>query len=502
MCVRCRERAEWTRRAFLSGSAGAAAGFALSPGLLAGLASGDDELSHGLAGVPRAHWRTADRPFLEMAIEAWNWIDASRIDTGRGATWPADPTDPESTGDTLYTHGPGVIPFALELHYATEDEQYLGAATEGAAHLAATLSTVQGAGLYTGLAGIAFVLAETWRATGNDLQRSHAGLATQLLIDRARSVGAGIAWPQGSGDETVESNDIVSGTAGTGLALLYLDRVLDHPGALEAAEGAGSRLLERAIETDTGLRWDMWPGYAREMPNFSHGTAGIAYFLATLHRATGSREFLDAAVGGARYLQSVATVGGSGATVPGDGGAAAPGDGPGYRIFHSRPGGEDLYYLSWCHGPVGTNRLFHQLAEITGDDEWRGWVARGARGVMDTGIPEHRTPGFWENISQCCGTAGAAEHFLTLYRTTGNAEYKAFADRLNDDLVERASSVDTPGGDGRTWIQAEHRVQPEFLVAQTGFMQGAAGVGKYFLHMDAMEERGEGPRVVLPDDPW
>ena len=33
-------------------------------------------------------------------------------------------------------------------------------------------------------------------------------------------------------------------------------------------------------------------------------------------------------------------------------------------------------------------------------------------------------------------------------------------------------------------------------------MQGAAGVGKYFLHMDAMEERGKGPRVVLPDDPW
>ena len=98
---------------------------------------------------------------------------------------------------------------------------------------------MQGAGLYTGLAGIAFVLAETWRATGNDMLRSHAGLATQLLLDRGRSVGTGVAWPQGSGDETVESNDIVSGTAGTGLALLYLDRVLDHPGALEVAEGAG-----------------------------------------------------------------------------------------------------------------------------------------------------------------------------------------------------------------------------------------------------------------------
>ena len=51
------------------------------------------------------------------------------------------------------------------------------------------------------------------------------------------------------------------------------------------------------------------------------------------------------------------------------------------------------------------------------------------------------------------------------------------------------------------WTQAEHRVQPGLLIAQTGHMQGAAGVGKYFLHMDAMEERGEVPRVVLPDDP-
>ena len=459
-----------TRRSFLSGSARVAAGFTLSPALL-----------EALGGRDRPH---LDRPHLQIALEAWNWLDASRISTGRGATWPADPTDPESTGYTLYTHGAGVLPFALELHYATGDQQYLDAAVEGAAHLAATLSDIPGAGLYTGLAGISFVLTETWRATGLDMHRSHAGLATQLLVDRARALGGGFAWPQGSGADVVESNDIISGTAGTGLALLRLDRTLGHRGALEAAEGAGRRLLERAVETDTGLRWDMWPGYAREMPNFSHGTAGIAYFLATLHRATGERDFLAAALAGARYLTSQATLD------------------DGYRLFHSRPGGEDLYYLSWCHGPVGTNRLFHQLGEITRDPEWADWVARGARGVMSTGIPERRTPGFWENISQCCGTAGAAEHFLTLHRTTGNDGYRAFVDRLNADLLGRATSVETPAGTGRRWTQAEHRVQPDLLVAQTGHMQGAAGVGKYFLHMDAVEERGEGPRVVLPDDPW
>ena len=468
-----------SRRTFISAAAGAAAATALSPGL------------------PRVFGQNsaAERPWLELALEAWRWVDATRIDTPDGATWPADPTDPESVGYTLYAHSPGVIQFALELHHATGDELHLDAAVRGAAHLAARLDDVQDAGLYTGLAGIAFVLAETARATGRESDRITAAGATSRLIDKARRVGAGVAWPRGSGSDGIESNDIISGTAGTGLALLQLGRTIRYDNALEAAEGAGRRLLDRAVETPTGLRWDMWPGYAREMPNFSHGTAGIAYFLATLHRATGERDFLEAASAGGRYLTSQATLG--------DGDADPPGfPAPGYRIFHSRPGGEDLYYLSWCHGPVGTNRLFHQLGEITGDPEWHDWVARGARGVMATGIPERRTPGFWENISQCCGTAGAAEHFLTLHRNTGNAKYKAFVDRLNTDLVRRASTVDTPAGVGRKWTQAEHRVQPELLVAQTGHMQGAAGVGKYLLHMDAMETRGEGPRVVLPDDPW
>ena len=194
-----------TRRSFLSGSAGAAATFALSPALLR-------------MGWPDATGHALDRPHLQVAIEAWNWLDASRISTGRGCTWPADPTDPDSTGDTLYTHGPGVLPFALELFHATRDQRYLDAAVEGAAHFAATVSTVQGAGLYTGLAGIAFVLAETWRATGNDMHRSHAGLAAQLLVDRAREAGEGVAWPVGDGPDARESNDIISGTAGTGLA--------------------------------------------------------------------------------------------------------------------------------------------------------------------------------------------------------------------------------------------------------------------------------------------
>ena len=43
----------------------------------------------------------------------------------------------------------------------------------------------------------------------------------------------------------------------------------------------------------------MWfPGGSlrRNYPNFSHGTSGVSYFLATLYQETRQREFLDAAL--------------------------------------------------------------------------------------------------------------------------------------------------------------------------------------------------------------
>jgi hypothetical protein len=44
-------------------------------------------------------------------------------------------------------------------------------------------------------------------------------------------------------------------------------------------------------------------------------------------------------------------------------------------------------------------------------------------------------------------------------------------------------------------------VQPENVVAQTGLMQGAAGVGLALLHLDNAV-KGRADRIVLPDNPW
>src|SRR5205807_1241529 len=54
---------------------------------------------------------------------------------------------------------------------------------------------------------------------------------------------------------------------------------------------------------------------------------------------------------------------------------------------------------------------------------------------------------------------------------------------------------------GLRWIQAEHRVKPELLVAQTGWMQGAAGVGHMFLRMDAVD-RHRKLSIRMPDSPF
>jgi uncharacterized protein YyaL (SSP411 family) len=125
------------------------------------------------------------------------------------------------------------------------------------------------------------------------------------------------------------------------------------------------------------------------------------------------------------------------------------------------------------------------------------WVRKSARAVMASGIPEKQTPGFWNNVSQCCGSAGVAEFFLNLYRITRDPQYLDFAKRVTQDLLARA----TRDNSGLRWIQAEHRVKPELLIAQTGYMQGASGIGMLLLHLDAFQHERK-PFIRFVDSPF
>ncbi len=416
----------------------------------------------------------ADGSYRAAAVDAGRWLRASAARTAEGTVWPADPRDAKSANNSLYSGNPGVVLFFLQAARATGDRSYLKDARAGADALlnAIAKDTEQSAGLYTGIAGIGFALIETYKATKEEKYRGGALAVADRLRERAQERGAGVEWS--------DVTDIISGSAGAGLFLLYAARELKQPTWRDVAARAGKRLIELARPENGGLKWAMDPKFPRLMPNFSHGTAGVAYFLATLYQETRRKEFLDAALAGARYLLSIART-----------------EGEVCLIFHNEPDGKELHYLSWCHGPAGTARLFYRLYQVTGAAQWMDWVRKSARAILASGVPEKQTPGFWNNVGQCCGTAGAAEFLLSLHRITGDAEYLAFARRATDQILSRA----TRESGGLRWVHAEHRVRPELLVAQTGYMQGAAGIGMWLLRLDAFD-RGRRGGITFPDSPW
>jgi lantibiotic modifying enzyme len=431
--------------------------------------------------ISAAPLTAADRTYLQAAEKAAGWIRGAALQTGQGTAYLADPTDKKSIVTNLYTGMSGVVLFFLEAHRTTNDPAYLKDARSGADYLIAQLAEEKEAGLYVGIAGIGFALLETFKATGDEKYKQAALRVIQRLKESARTIDV---RPQSRriirGVDWNDTTDIIAGSAGTGLFLLYAAKELKDAGLRNFAAAAGLRLIALGKAEAGGLKWAMNKDFPRLMPNFSHGTAGVAYFLATLYGETREKEFLEAALSGARYLQAIART-----------------DGDICQIFHNEPNGKELYYLSWCHGPAGTARLFFRLAQVTGDKSWMNWVKKSARAILQSGIPEKQTAGFWNNVSQCCGSAGVGEFFLSLYQVTGDKSYIDFTKRVTDNLLARATSENN----GLKWIQAEHRVKPELLVAQTGFMQGASGIGMFLLRLDA-SLRGRKPAIRFPDSPF
>ena len=134
--------------------------------------------------------------------------DASTAPTGRrrpAATGPAA----QGLNPTLYSGTPGVVLFFLELHRATGRAEDLQDARAGADHLLATLDDKPQSGLYTGVAGVGFVLGEVYKATNDAKYRDGMRKSVEILQRTAIEKGAGVEW--------TPVTDIISGTAGTGL---------------------------------------------------------------------------------------------------------------------------------------------------------------------------------------------------------------------------------------------------------------------------------------------
>lgn len=400
------------------------------------------------------------------ADQVGEWLLATAQRGPGGWSWAAQPEVSEETNASLYDGIAGPALFFVEAYRTDGDARWLeparGAATWMARHLEEALAEWAGCGLFTGIGGWALALHELALASGDDQARQQAGTVVRAVMDRAVEAERGVHWH--------DLTEILWGTAGIGCMLLVVGRDYEGDRALELAARAGHWLLQQAEPAPhAGMRWPLGAG-ARAIrsrpepyfPNFAHGTAGIAFFLALLAQETGENRFLDAALAGVEWILT---------TVKTDGDTCA--------AYQYEPHGLNLYPLGWCHGPPGLGWLFRQLEICTGEDAWRTWLRRAARADRLSGIPEQKEPGFWDNVARCCGSAGVAEFFLDLHQLEGEDDDLAFARTMVDDLLTRAIADQ----DGMRWSNYEYRNENPHLPSETGYMQGAAGIGSTLLRL-------------------
>ena len=333
---------------------------------------------------------------LETAESAWRWVlDQVRYDEG-GPWIPTTPSDTEPAWDRDGMHsGIGGLAHALAEVAAsrpwTDDESALAAAI--GERIRAVTPTATDVTYFDGLVSHLQCLV-LLREPGVD---ACVGRLLELAPD---------GWP--------DMNDATLGTAAIVLGGLTAIEAGCARGA-ELAAYAADRLLDEAEETPAGLNWLFVPrrlvppdklddGRPVEMPNWSHGLAGIAAALARAGSVLERPDLVEASRRGAEHLVTLADP----ASLA-DGGLALP-----RRIPHKPD--HDEYTWNWCHGPAGTLALFEALdaagvRDVAGEPP-TAWVARCLHSLHTSGIPERRWPGFWDNDGRCCGTAGVGSAVL------------------------------------------------------------------------------------------
>jgi hypothetical protein len=427
--------------------------------------------------------------YRSIADAAWSWVLAQvRWDDGpwipTAVTTPAS-TDIPADRDGMHSGVGGLAHVLAEIKLArawTSEEQALA---DGIAQR-----------LRVGIPGDA-------DATHFDGLVSAIGALTALGVDGAADAVARLqvlatpdGWPQTAVGAPryvagARVNDLTLGTAGVLLGALW---ALRHSvaGAQQLADRAADVLLAEAEPVPTGTNWRFVPrrfhaGEAIEMPNLSHGLAGVAAALAVAGVALGRPELVAAARSGAAHLVSLGDRSGEGFIVP--------------RYIPDTVPDVDPVTYTWCHGPTGTSLLFAAL-DRAGVEDIAGaspldWHRRCLHSVRASGLPARRYPGFWDNDGRCCGTAGVGDVFLDSWQRSGDADYLDFGLQLADALLERAVV-----GSHAYWRFVEHRAEEPLLPPGVGWMQGAAGIAAYLLRVSRVVADGAGAAAVPRMDTW
>ena len=429
----------------------------------------------------------ATRPYLDVAVRVAEWLDTVDVEREGRRWWPEWVEAQDRVNPTIGSGVGGPILFYLALGNATGERGYHEVAAAGARYLLDSLPTQLASAdemrspgsLYGGLPSIALTLDQVFLTTEDSAYRQGAMATLERLHEVALPVEDGIEW--------APYNDLLFGSAGTGLFLIHAAEAWGHRQSLDLATQVGETLLARAVREAGGLTWSLRNDREIFLPNYSHGGAGIGYFLLRLYQATGDRQFLGAAVLAAEYLERIART-----------------DGGGFILPYSVPNGEFNYSwdIGWAHGPAGAARFFFALWQETGNERWGEIVRQSVTALQNAGVPGTPSPEFDQERFRNdlrFGQAGVAMLLLDLYQATGETEYLDYGREVVDSILARGT-IDERGA---RWTMPQYGFMPDegAPATFTGYFYGAAGYGLTLLRLDGAV-RGERWNVVLPDNPF
>lgn len=365
-----------------------------------------------------------------------------------GLAWVRQTADgkPEE-GQSIYNDSPGQIYFLLKTYAALGKPEYLRAAERGLDYLLSQAKSssdglyfdAKSNGVFEGNAGPGYVFLYAYHVTGE-----------KRWLDIARKIATRIyAAPDVA---QTSSPDIISGAAGTGLFLLEMHAATGERLPLEAARGLGDFLLAQAEPRGNGVTWKLTASPTAKQPHyyfvgFSHGPAGIAYYLDKLYRATGDERYRKSSEAAMLHIESIAIK-----------------EKNHVKWYHEELKRATRYSSQWCHGAPGMSPYFLTRYDNSAEPRYLNWAENSTRYLLDQGV------NIRHNASVCHGVTGNTAALVQHYRATGNAEYLS-ATREAVELLY--STMKTDGK--RVWWDEDDAKQIDYT-----YMSGLAGVGDFF----------------------
>ncbi len=372
-----------------------------------------------------------------------NWLGASMEFVSN--TWTVAH---RAFGPEIYNGTSGIAIFLTRLYGLTKERPYRTAA-EGAAEQASSrlqdIGPSARIGFYSGVTGIAYVLAELGET-----------LAKPELTNQGLHILEGLVRD----DPSTQGLDVLAGSAGAIPALLILYQRYRRNFLLDLAVRHGEHLLDTAQRSDIGWSWNtLNVSMKQDLTGFSHGTAGIAWALLELHAATKEDRFRAAAEQGFRYERHWFS--------------KEHENWPDFRNLDEPTAGGNgtpSYMIAWCHGAPGIGLSRLRAYELSAEEVYRQEAEAALRTTV-TMLNQFIDTG-QGNYSLCHGSAGNADLMIYASRVFEDSGYASLAYRIGRKGIDQYQKTNQPWpcgvlGGGET----------------PNLMLGLAGIGYFYLRL-------------------